>query len=209
MAQSVTIIIADAHLAEGKEEYLLSQAAPCYVKKHKTSKIKKDALQALVAGYLLKRYLGISKDEQLTYNVYGKPSLASSETCFNISHSGDYVVLAIADCEVGVDIEKVMPFHEATVKKVLCKKQKEELYKTEGQARNEKFTQMWTQCEARLKLKGIGFGEGWEKEKESEECCSLYTTRIDDYFISCATENPADVEIEKLNNEDERWRKEL
>ncbi len=209
MAESVKIIIADARLAEGKEEYLLSQAAPCYVKKHKASKIKKDALQELVTGYLLKHYLGISKDEQLTYNMYDKPSLASADTCFNISHSGDYVVLAIADCEVGVDIEKVMPFHEATVKKVFHTKQKEELYKTEGLARNERFTQMWTQCEARLKLKGVGFAEGWDKEKESEECCSLYTTRIDDYFISCATENPADIEIVTLNNEDEKWRKEL
>lgn len=192
------IVIADAKLAEGKEEYLLSQIAPCYVKKHKASKIKKDALQELVTGYLLKRYLGISKDEQLTYNAYDKPSLVSAETCFNVSHSGDYVVLAIAGCEVGIDIEKVMPCHDATVKKVFSTGQKEELLKADGQSRNERFTQIWTQCEARLKLKGIGFGEGWDKE--SEERCSLYTTRAGDYFISCATENPVNVEIEKLKN---------
>lgn len=197
MANSVKIIIANTQLVTGKEEHILSEIAPCYVEKHKGTKIKKDAEQELVSGYLLKQYLGINRDEQLTYNEYSKPSLVSAEIFFNISHSEDYVVLALADCDIGVDVERIRNCHDATVKKVFSTKQKEELSGLEGPAKDERFTEMWTRCEAMLKLKGTGFGEEWDKEKEPVKC-SLYTTRIDDYIVSCATAREAPVVIEKL-----------
>lgn len=199
--ESVKIIIADTQLVKGKEEYILTQIAPCYVEKHRGAKIKKDAEQELAAGYLLKLCLGINRDEQLTYNAYSKPSLASEEAFFNLSHSGDYVVLAIADGNIGVDVERIMDCHDATVKKVFSSKQKEKLLKLEGQEKDEKFTEMWTQCEAMLKLKGTGFGEEWDKEKAPAKC-HLYTARIDDYMISCATERQAPIKIEKLYSKD-------
>lgn len=197
MMKSVKLIIANTQLVTGKEEHILSQIAPCYVEKHKGTKIQKDAEQELVSGYLLKRYLGVERDEQLTYNAYNKPSLTSADTFFNISHSDDYVVLAIADCDVGVDVERIRSCHEATVKKVFSTKQKNELLKLEGQAKNEKFTEIWTQCEAMLKLKGTGFGEEWDKEKGPAEC-SLYTARIDDYILTCATDKQVPIVIDQL-----------
>ncbi len=44
--------------------------------------------------------------------------LVDARKHFNLSHSGKYVVLAIADQEVGIDIERVRPYHEATAKKI-------------------------------------------------------------------------------------------
>lgn len=197
MEKRVKIIIANTHLVTGKEEHILSQIAPCYAQKHREIKIQKDAQQELLTGYLLKQYLGVNSDEQLTYNEYFKPSLVSAETFFNISHSVDYVVLALADCEVGIDVEQIRSCHDATVKKVFNTKQKEELQKLTGNQKDEMFTKIWTQCEAMLKLKGTGFSGEWDKDTNPVEC-SLYTTKLDDYFISCATEESVAIEIEKL-----------
>ena len=72
-------------------------------------------------------YLNIEHEEQLIINENGNPFLKAGEPFFNLSHSGNYVVLAIADCEIGVDIEHIMQCHEATVKKVYSPRMQEEL----------------------------------------------------------------------------------
>lgn len=194
MENKVKIIVADIHKFQGKEEEVLPHIAPCYAARCSNTKIRRDALQELTAGYLLKKHLGVDRDEQIKYNACGKPLLASGAAFFNLSHSQDKVVLAVAGCDIGVDIEKIMDFHEATVKKMFSEKQQEELSKREGTAKNEKFTEMWTAQEAMLKLKGTGFEDTWEKIKEPVECC-LYTTKIGDYFLSCAAENQTLFEI--------------
>lgn len=194
MVDKAKIIIADTRQLQGKEEVILPQIAPCYAMKYRSTKICRDARQELAAGYLLSKHLGVTRDEQLTYNACHKPRLASGTACFNLSHSGNLVVLAIAGCEVGVDIEKIMDVHEATVKKMFCEKQQEELLQLEGRAKNERFTELWTTYEAMLKLKGTGFEDSWDKIK-APVACHLHTTKIDDYFLSCATENQTHFEI--------------
>ena len=52
-----------------------------------------------------KEYLGVENDAQLVMNKNGKPMLVDARKHFNLSHSGKYVVPAIADQEVGIDIE--------------------------------------------------------------------------------------------------------
>lgn len=190
----VKIVIADTQLLINDAKEYLSQIAPCYVKKFNNNKLKTEAEQELVTGFLLYKYLGIDQDYQLMYEDNLKPLLRSRNKYFNISHSGNYVALAIADCNVGIDIEKIRTCHEATVNKVFTSKQKEELDCLEGKSKDESFTRMWTELEAELKLDGIGFGEGW-KEKNFE--CNVYTVRIEDYFITCATEKKVTIMMEK------------
>lgn len=197
MTDKAKIIIADTRQFQGKEEVILPQIAPCYAMKYRNTKIRRDARQELAAGYLLQKYLGVSRDEQLSYNACHKPLLASGTAFFNLSHSENLAVIAIAGCEVGVDIEKTMDFHEATVKKMFCEKQQEELLQLKGRAKNEKFTQMWTIYEAKLKLKGTGFEDSWDKIKEPVKC-HLHTKKVDDYYLALATEKETALIIEKL-----------
>lgn len=70
------------------------------------------------SGISFKEYLGVENDAQLVISKNGKPMLVDARKHFNLSHSGKYVVLAIADQEVGIDIERVRPYHEATAKKI-------------------------------------------------------------------------------------------
>lgn len=65
---------------------------------------EKDRLLSFGAGYLLKKYLPKGEIKEMEN---GKPYLEDGPF-FNISHSGEYVVLAIHPTkEVGIDIEKI------------------------------------------------------------------------------------------------------
>jgi len=67
---------------------------------------------------LLGRYLGIAPRELVfSYGPQGKPSLALSNRnipAFNVSHSGDWLLLAFAppDLHIGIDIEQHRPIPE-------------------------------------------------------------------------------------------------
>ena len=197
MPYKAKLIIADAEHILQYEKQILSQIAPQYVKKYQEHKIEADKKQELMAGHLLKTYLDIEREEQLVINENGKPLLKAGKPFFNLSHSGNYVVLVIADCEIGVDIEHIMQCHEATVKKVYSPRMQEELTDLLGEEKNEKFSQLWTEFEARLKLKGTGFGEGWKEIQDME--CYIETRRMEDFFVSVAAEYPLNIEVEHFH----------
>ena len=56
------------------------------------------------------------------------------------------------------------------------------------------FTQLWTELEAKLKIKGIGFSKEWENEKAKEYF--IETICIDEYYVSLATKEKISIEIE-------------
>lgn len=197
MPYKAKLIIADAEHILQYEKQILSQIAPQYVKKYQEHKIEADKKQELMAGYLLKTYLDIEREEQLVINENGKPLLKAGKPFFNLSHSGNYVVLVISDCEIGVDIEHIMQCHEATIKKVYSPRMQEGLTGLSGEEKNEKFSQLWTEFEARLKLKGTGFGEGWKELRDMN--CYIDTRRVEDYFISVAAEYPLNIEVEHFH----------
>ena len=123
-----------------------------------------DKARCLLAGLLLRKSCGVTDDCQLTYGENDKPYLKNSDTHFNISHSGDYVVLATADREVGVDIEKVIPYSdEAAVcrsKAARCFTQQElDWMRQEGFriGSDEAFYRLWTAKESVMKASGLGF----------------------------------------------------
>lgn len=197
--ETVRIIVAETKQISDHAEQLLSEIAPIYVEKYHSHKISEDKMQELTAGYLLKKYLKITKDHQLRWNENGKPYLSEGNIYFNLSHSEGYVALAIADCEMGVDIERARKYHAATVKKVYSESQKRILDQLDGKTRDKKFTEIWTQLESYLKLKGTGFGEKWEKIEE-DKCC-IQTIRWADCFISCATRKPVLLQVENQSDD--------
>jgi phosphopantetheinyl transferase len=113
-----------------------------------------DKARALVAVLLLRRFCGITDDSQLMYGKNGKPYLKNKNIYFNISHSGDYVVLAIADNEVGVDIEKIEPYDHAVAARCFTRQESEWL---QSQGTDEAFCRLWTAKESIMKSSGLGF----------------------------------------------------
>lgn len=64
-------------------------------------------MRCLLAGLLLRAVFGEKNYKRIAVDGCGKPYLAGGDF-FSLSHSGDYVILAVAGCRVGVDIEKVV-----------------------------------------------------------------------------------------------------
>lgn len=90
----------------------------------------------------------------LDYTEKGKPFLKDSNIYFNISHSGDYVLLGISENIIGIDIEKHRP-----VRIELFNRQfQEEEWKEIHQAKIplNKFFQFWSIKESAIKADGRG-----------------------------------------------------
>lgn len=80
----------------------------------------------------------------------GKPYLADhSELFLNLSHSGDYVVLALSNHEVGVDIQKWRPVSDSLMKRILHIQEPYDI----GE---EGLFSIWTAKEAFVKCTGEG-----------------------------------------------------
>lgn len=76
---------------------------------------EEDRKTELAAWFLLYQALrewGISEekinaDGAYYYGEHGKPMRRNEEICFNLSHSGKYVLCAVSEMEIGCDIEKI------------------------------------------------------------------------------------------------------
>ena len=75
-----------------------------------------------------------------------KPYLEGAPFRFNLSHSGEYVVCALSDSDVGVDIEEIKPISEGVMRRFVG-------YFENSDAEN---TRCWTRYEAIGKCLGTG-----------------------------------------------------
>lgn len=144
---------------------VLDEIAPLYAQKyHRLSSAGNitGSLQELAAGLLLNRCLDLHEDGQLSFGLYGKPELISGDVVFNLSHSGHFVVLAVADKavgDVGVDIESTERVRLSVAKKLFSPAVYEEIVIENERDKKQAgvlFAKHWTACEARLKLSGAG-----------------------------------------------------
>jgi 4'-phosphopantetheinyl transferase len=111
---------------------------------------------------LLGRYLNRApRDLRFETAAAGKPHLASGQgqLQFNVSHSGEYVLIAIADGRaVGIDVEEVhddFDVDEVAVHFFSANEQRD-LEMFTGRAKVEAFYNCWTRKEAYLKAQGAG-----------------------------------------------------
>lgn len=111
----------------------------------------KDKDLSVLAGLMLKNVLGVKEDGTIKYGEHGKPYFEHGEK-FSLAHSGKYAVLAVSDCEIGVDIEDRQFFSEHITQRFF--KLDEQEYCGKDLARS---LRVWTLKEAALKLTGSGF----------------------------------------------------
>lgn len=121
-----------------------------YAKAQHFSK-NEDFLRCLGGYILLTNLIGDFNEEDVTYNENEKPSI-SGKPFFNISHSGDYVIVAVNEKEVGVDIQLINGNAVKLATKVLTK---EELDWMNADLIN-RFHILWAQKESVVKLIGTG-----------------------------------------------------
>ena len=128
---------------------------------------KEDRKTELAAWLLLYQALkewGISEekinaDGAYCYGEHGKPMRRNEEVCFNLSHSGKYVLCAVSEMEIGCDIEKIKEVKWKLAKRFFSEKEYEILEEVERQKNpNETFARFWVLRESYVKKTGEGLG---------------------------------------------------
>ena len=171
-----SIWLCDAHAlcAPGAEDEALSMLYDCglHERAELSLRYKRDSVRhlSLAAGLALAAALDAygmpDKDHprlSFSQGEYGKPYLTDyPHIHFNLSHSGHYGACAVADTELGLDIQDVRScdmalaerfFHEAEAKALRS------ATASGDTAADILFTRIWTRKEAYLKLRGTGLSE--------------------------------------------------
>jgi len=95
---------------------------------------------------------------EFDYNEHKKPFLKSyPKAHFNISHSGDFVLVAFSDCQVGVDIEKNKGNRLKVAKRFFTQEELDDLFAISAEKQQiDYFYQLWTLKESYMKAIGKG-----------------------------------------------------
>jgi 4'-phosphopantetheinyl transferase len=108
---------------------------------------------------ILRHLLAAPPQAEFHQNPWGKPYLPDTNLHFNVSHSGDYALIALArDIEIGVDIEHMIrprPFNDLA-RRVFTPQEREHFESLPDQARTNFFYRLWTCKEAVMKADGRG-----------------------------------------------------
>ena len=142
-----------------------------------------NALTALGAGEYTVRY---SSDE--------KPALiCQKDLYFNISHSDDFVVVAVSDKEIGCDIQEIRAYNPKVAVRHYCENETRLIENSDD--KDGAFIRLWALKESILKFTGKGISGGLSSYDFSPYIadesfrafdCSFYVNKIENtYFALC------------------------
>lgn len=172
-----------------------------------------DRIRSLAAGLLLQkvqRELGLMKEDGKTLidapvvGEHGKIKY-SNRYDINLSHAGDYAAAAIADCEIGVDVEALKERFDTKMGKLSMDRimkhsfLDEEITYVDGQA--DRFVYIWTRKEAYAKSCGKGITMDFKRIHTLQEA-GYYSKKLTDncwlsvYAKEQQTQAPIVVEVD-------------
>lgn len=181
---------------ENKE--LLNQIDEIRRKKIMRYHMPDDRKRSLAAGIIIKHILnenGLSENS-LSCSENGKP--LADGLFFNVSHSGNYVVGVVSDCEVGCDIEKVSSAPMKVAQHYFSPAESE--YMNSEPDKDRAFFTIWTLKESYMKMTGQGLSlaldsfeilktvNGFSLGKTTERQCFFKTLEFDGYIFSVSNE---------------------
>lgn len=181
--------------------------------------VKRSILAEIIVKYEICKHFGIDMDE-ITFDQmeYGKLFVKGHpELCFNLSHSGKWVVCALSNKPVGIDVEEVKDDCISIAKRFFTLKENERINACKSaNEKKQEFFQLWTLKESYMKEIGLGFHKSlnsfeMRKNNQMEQVydegrlisnCKFDKYRLgDDYWVSICSENEeiGEVTIENLD----------
>lgn len=135
------------------EEYkTIFESFPDALKSKVKGRVGEDRKKICIAEYFsLQQLLACADLNMLKFSENGKPYI-DNEKFFNISNSADVFCIAISDNEVGVDIQKTIPYNEKLAKRICNQKELTLLEKSDD--KDVMLTKLWTKKESLIKCKG-------------------------------------------------------
>lgn len=121
------------------------------------------------------------------YGPQGKPYLEDYPgICFSLSHSGNKVVLALSDSEVGIDVQENRGYNEKIAKRFYHKVEYKILEQAESVSECERlFYRIWTGKEAFIKYTGKGMKQDMRSFYVNLEQGCIVSE--DGKFVKCET----------------------
>ena len=111
---------------------------------------------------------------EMSYNRYGKPEFpAYPEVCFNLSHTRGAVLVGVHDHPLGVDIEKVRPVSERTMRRIA------------GVMTEREFFEGWVRRESRSKWSGAGLAAIREADAPAMRGEQFWFPQVFDGYVAC------------------------
>ena len=154
------------------EQYLKHLNALPVWRREKALQYKKldDRKRSVLAFVLLQRALrdeyGITEVPEFVYNEFGKPSLPNLPIHFSLSHCKDAVACAVSDHNIGIDVEKIVPYNPDVARRVCTAAELKMLEQSES--KDVEFIKLWTAKEAISKYEGMGLSLPFAKiEKQN------------------------------------------
>ena len=140
---------------------MLTTVSPERQKKARRYKFPKGKALSLGAALALDKLLqrrGLrERDQRYLEGKHGKPSFVDyPKIHFSISHSSHFVACAMADCEIGIDIQHLVKANEPLMRRVLSDDEMEMVMDRQGEERQMLFARLWALKEAYLKAVGTG-----------------------------------------------------
>lgn len=157
------VVVADVELLMDEQMFtrMLMSVSPERQQKARRYKFPKGKALSLGAALALDKLLqrrGLrERDQRYLEGKHGKPSFADHpEIHFSISHSSHFVACAMADCEIGIDIQHLVKVNEPLMRRVLSDEELEMVMAQQGEERQMLFARLWALKEAYLKAVGTG-----------------------------------------------------
>ena len=157
------VVVADVELLMEEQMFtrMLMSVSPDRQQKARRYKFPKGKALSLGAALALDKLLqrrGLrERDQRYLEGKHGKPSLADHpEIHFSISHSSHFVACAMADCEIGIDIQHLVKVNEPLMRRVLSDEELRMVMALQGEERQMLFARLWALKEAYLKAVGTG-----------------------------------------------------
>ena len=170
---------------------------------------KEDAPWQRILADILKRDYHIEQSPEILRDDMGKPYFKDAVMHFNVSHSGEYLAIAISESPVGVDIQETKNIKDGMYRKVVQPEERSLI----GADRQNDFLRLWALKESFVKAEGKGLRISMKDyffEKENNSYFVNYggqravwtfnieETLIEGYFISvCGTEKEVQWKIEQ------------
>ena len=158
----VKVYVADATVLKDEQLYRRLYTGLDVSRRAKADRFRfeKDKRLSVAAGALLQYALQMEnvREPFIEVTPNGKPYLAGEERLyFNLSHSEGMVMCAIAEKEVGCDVEKKAVLDRRLAEYVMTEYELERIYGFERDTeQQEMFFRLWTLKESYMKATGLG-----------------------------------------------------
>lgn len=113
---------------------------------------KEDAPWQCILADVLKKDYKTENCPEILKDEYGKPYFAGYPLHFNVSHSGEYLAIAVSESCVGIDIQGPKHIKDGMFKKVVQPEEAQLI----GEDKQKDFLRLWTLKESFVKAEGKG-----------------------------------------------------